>query len=121
MRLKADRKKLLLLLTAVLVVAAYLLQRQATGLYIPCVFHSVTGLQCPGCGSTRMLTALMHLDIKRAFEANPFLLLTGPLLAFEIFYDNFTYHTDKAFEHANSIVLIAYCICTLLFGVLRNL
>ena len=30
---------------------------------IPCLFREVTGLQCPGCGTSRMVLALMRLDI----------------------------------------------------------
>lgn len=45
-----------------------------------CVFHELTGLDCPGCGSQRMLHALLHGDLAGAWEANAFLLCCGPLL-----------------------------------------
>ena len=41
-----------------------------TGHGIPCIFHVVTGLQCPGCGVTRMLSALLHGDWRGAWESN---------------------------------------------------
>lgn len=46
--------------------------------YVPCVFHKITGFYCPGCGSTRSLTALVHGDIFLVWRYNkllPFLLL----------------------------------------------
>ena len=45
-----------------------------------CVFHQVTGLQCPGCGATRALYALLHGDVARAFWFNPLFLLFLPVL-----------------------------------------
>ena len=44
-----------------------------------CVFHALTSLHCPGCGSTRALHALLHGDIAAAVRFNP---LTLPAVAF---------------------------------------
>lgn len=37
---------------------------------VPCLFHVATGLLCPGCGTTRSLTALIHGDLATAFAFN---------------------------------------------------
>ncbi len=42
----------------------------------PCLFRALTGFYCPGCGMTRALHALLHLDIATAFRMNP-LVMTG--------------------------------------------
>jgi len=47
----------------------------------PCPFHALTGLYCPGCGSTRTLHALLHGDIGQAMAMNPLLVLALPVLA----------------------------------------
>ena len=47
----------------------------------PCPFATLTGLFCPGCGATRALHALLHLDVAGAFAMNPLLVLCLPLLA----------------------------------------
>lgn len=52
-----------------------------TGHGIPCIFHVVTGLQCPGCGVTRMLSALLHGDWRGAWESNAAVLTFSPVLA----------------------------------------
>lgn len=52
-----------------------------TGHGIPCIFHVVTGLQCPGCGVTRMLSALLHGDWRGAWESNAAILTLSPVLA----------------------------------------
>lgn len=49
--------------------------------YPPCVFHALTGLQCPGCGTTRALHHLLHGDVGGAFRLNPMLFLVAPFAA----------------------------------------
>ncbi len=72
------------LLTGLLLVAAvgigYALWVNLTHLSIPCPFHAITGLQCPGCGVTRMCLALLRLDVAGAWKATPVLLLLRPRL-----------------------------------------
>ena len=43
--------------------------------YPPCMFHKLTGLNCPGCGTTRALHQLLHGHIGAAFRLNPMLFL----------------------------------------------
>jgi len=45
----------------------------AGSFYPPCVFHRMTGLLCPGCGTTRALHQLLHGHVAAAFQLNPFL------------------------------------------------
>ena len=59
---------------------AYLIFVLCTGIGIPCLFSKITGLKCVGCGVSRMLIALLHLDFASAFRHNAFLFITGPLL-----------------------------------------
>ena len=47
----------------------------------PCPVHTLTGLQCPGCGSTRMTLALLRGEISAAFGYNPLALLFVALVA----------------------------------------
>ena len=46
-----------------------------------CPFLALTGLYCPGCGSTRCLHALAHLDLPAALAMNPLLVLSLAPLA----------------------------------------
>lgn len=66
-----------LLLLLGLSYAAFVL---ATGVFIPCPFRAVTGLLCPGCGVSHLCLALLRGDIAGAWEANPFLFCTGPII-----------------------------------------
>ncbi|HSP13812.1 MAG TPA: DUF2752 domain-containing protein [Thermoanaerobaculia bacterium] len=54
----------------------------ATASFFPrCMFHQLTGLQCPGCGGTRALHALLHGNVIEALRFNAFLVMTGPFVA----------------------------------------
>jgi hypothetical protein len=53
-----------------------------TGFFPPCVFRLITGMQCPGCGSTRALHEITHGHLKAAFMLNPLLLLASPFLIY---------------------------------------
>jgi hypothetical protein len=46
--------------------------------YPRCPFNVLTGLQCPGCGSTRALHELLHGHVGAAFRLNPMLFALIP-------------------------------------------
>ncbi|MBI4890572.1 MAG: DUF2752 domain-containing protein [Acidobacteria bacterium] len=50
------------------------------GFYPLCPIKTLTGIACPGCGSTRALHALLHLRFVEAFALNPLFTCTAPLL-----------------------------------------
>lgn len=75
----AVQKKILIIYGAIFgvgVLYAFLILH--TPFRIPCLFREVTGLQCPGCGTSRMALALMRFDITAAFAYNPVAFLASP-------------------------------------------
>ncbi len=42
-----------------------------------CVFYELTGLWCPGCGSGRAVSALLHGQLRRAWSENMLLFVLG--------------------------------------------
>ena len=48
--------------------------------YPRCPSKLLTGYDCPGCGTTRALHALVHLDFGAALRYNAALFVLGPLL-----------------------------------------
>lgn len=51
-------------------------------LYPPCPFHALTGLYCPGCGTTRALHQLLHGHPGVAFGLNPLMVVMLPFLGY---------------------------------------
>ena len=47
-------------------------------LFPKCIFKSVTGLSCPGCGAQRATHELLHLNFKSAFAYNALLVVSLP-------------------------------------------
>ena len=47
----------------------------------PCPLFALTGIHCPGCGSTRATHALLNGDLLAAFDFNPLMMLALPILA----------------------------------------
>ncbi len=47
-----------------------------------CPFRFLTGLTCPGCGTTRALHQILHGHIFTAFTLNPLLLIAIPFMLF---------------------------------------
>ena len=63
---------LCLLLAAPLIVIAYhYLRARLPILAMPCLLYTFTGYYCPGCGGTRAVYALLHLQLWRSFCYHP--------------------------------------------------
>jgi hypothetical protein len=51
----------------------YFFNPSTHGFYPICLFHELTGLDCPGCGGTRALYALLHGNFALALKDNALL------------------------------------------------
>lgn len=102
---------------------AYFLFGSVTGWWIPCLFHLLTGLYCPGCGMTRMILSLARLDFKQAARCNLLAFLTLPVLGVLLLRLAARYVKTgswKLSRRQNRLVW-ALAVSFLLFGILRNL
>src|SRR5580704_8057393 len=52
--------------------------------YPRCQFHSLTGLQCPGCGITRALNAALNGRIAQALAYNPLAFIIIPVVVWSL-------------------------------------
>ncbi|MCG6552624.1 MAG: DUF2752 domain-containing protein [Candidatus Magnetominusculus sp. LBB02] len=83
--------------------------------YPKCVFHELTGLYCPGCGSTRAVYQLLHGNIAAAFRFNPFVVLTLPFIIYCILAE------FGAFAQFSSRYGWTFPAAIAIFWILRNI
>ena len=58
---------------------------------IPCLFHTVTGLYCPGCGGTRAVRLLCQGHILESLYYHPFVLYGALLYAWFMLSNSIEY------------------------------
>ncbi|MFR3729923.1 DUF2752 domain-containing protein [Lacrimispora sp.] len=58
--------------------------KKLLGLGLPCMFNTLTGLYCPGCGGTRAVRSLLREDLRMSFQYHPLVLYTVFVIILEI-------------------------------------
>ncbi|MWV46306.1 DUF2752 domain-containing protein [Paenibacillus sp. HJL G12] len=86
-----------------------------THIHVPCIFHELTGLYCPGCGITRVVLSLLSLDVVQAFRYNPLVFTLIPL------YTMYGIAHKRKRKRIGNAIMAVMLILTLAFGLLRNL
>jgi hypothetical protein len=108
---------------ALLLVSLFLFDPSRHGFFPRCMFHQVTGLNCPGCGGLRAAHQLLHGHVKEAFALNPLLLLLAPVLAWFGVAQVWRAVTGREMGHPfrHAAWLWALFAAVVVFGVVRNL
>jgi len=83
-----------------------------SNIYPPCIFHAVTGLHCPGCGTARALHKILHGNIGEALNLNPFAVVSMPFLL----YAFVSYGLHKTVNRSLPSVFIPARYIWMLFG-----
>ena len=65
---------------AVAGVYLFIFEPGQSGYFLPCPFRALTGLNCPGCGTTRCLHQLLHGNVSAGFKLNPLFVVALPFL-----------------------------------------
>jgi Protein of unknown function (DUF2752) len=100
----------------------YFFNPSAHGFYPVCLFHSLTGLNCPGCGMTRALYALLHGNFRLALKDNALFVFT--LAALMVWGARFAWLKSRNRPARCSLppkILWTFFVIMLLFGLIRNL
>ena len=101
---------------------AYFLICNKIGFGIPCLFHLITGLKCPGCGISRMCISLLKGDIHSAFLYNRGVMLMSPFIAYFVVKEFYLYvrYNDFTLKNWERILAIILIVILVIFGLLRN-
>ncbi len=89
----------LLIVAGALVVTLYFFPPEQYAFYPRCLFHVVTGLDCPGCGGLRAAHRLLHGDVAAAFAFNPLLVALLPVFAWVLLGWAVRATTGRAWPH----------------------
>lgn len=65
---------------------------------IPCLFRTLTGFYCPGCGGTRALKALLHGKLWLSFCYHPLVLYLAVSFAGLLFYFVVCWKKNRTFS-----------------------
>lgn len=65
---------------------------------IPCLWTTIFGMRCPGCGLTTASIELTHFHFKEAFDTNPLVYIVVPAIAFYIVSDYLKFRRKIADE-----------------------
>ena len=120
--MKTVRQQALLLTSlfagACFVMLLYVADPTTTRWYPPCPFHKLTGLDCPGCGSSRGLHSLLHGHFLAAMDYN-LLLIPALLLLASAFLFKLTGHGGRLWTWCGKPRIILWIVC--LFWIVRNI
>lgn len=102
----------------------YFFYQEKVWIFPFCVIHQLTGLYCPGCGSTRATYWLLHGDIVKALKYNALYIIALPLMVIFGLNTFIKAFIGKEFIKLPAIsrtLLWIIVIVALTFGVLRNI
>ncbi|MBQ9556004.1 MAG: DUF2752 domain-containing protein [Muribaculaceae bacterium] len=120
------RRSLVMALVALVLLAFgfiyFALDPSSSSLFPQCVFLSLSGYKCPGCGSQRAIHALLHGHVVEAFKFNALLLISIPWLAFCLFAETQRVRNPRLYVRLNPPLLMwLFLALVVIWWVLRNI
>ncbi|MDO5124667.1 MAG: DUF2752 domain-containing protein [Eubacteriales bacterium] len=114
---------ILLLTAAIGCVGLVFVALARLGIGIPCLFHLITKLKCPGCGNSRAAIALLRLDIFGAFSYNLLFPLEFSYIIWVYVRCCVRYVKESSFSYKTPHIALDICVlaAVLVWAVLRNI
>ena len=100
----------------------YFFNPSTHGFYPICLFHQLTGLNCPGCGGTRSVYTLLHGNVALALKDNALFVLLIPAVALRgIWFAAKTIRRQPVGNFVSVGAMWSALAAAAVFTVLRNL
>ena len=110
---KYNYKKILVIFSLGILYIVILLEYE---IGIPCIFHELTGLYCPGCGGNRVVLSLIKLNPYQALKYNLLITFLIPFFFIYLFY-KYILNGKKRLPKWSMYLLL---IVAIIFAILRN-
>ena len=123
-KLNKERLNMLLKINILLIIItiSFITIEWIIGYRIQCPIHHFTNMNCPGCGTTRLMESIIFdFNIYQAFRWNPFVFIFSPIVVIEYIRQNIYYLKCGRLTDNLDKELIAFVITLIAFGVLRNM
>ena len=104
--------------------ALYLYLFTPQGVPLVCIFHSITGLYCPGCGAGRACYSILHGRFLDAFCYNPLMTVLLPFIGLYVTVRTLDWVVTGGnhIDHRISVkFLVGVLVVIFVYGVLRNI
>lgn len=88
---------------------------------IPCIFHEITNLYCPGCGVTRMLISFIKFRFIESFNYNELCFIYLILAIIYYIYYLICKILKKIPKKIDNKIWIFLVIITVIYGIIRNI
>ena len=101
----------------------YIIIYRLTGFAIFCPFRKITGLQCPGCGISRMCLGIINFDFYYAFKSNCLLFCLSPIATILYIRHQYRYirYNETETKKWESVLIYITIGLLIFFGILRNI
>lgn len=91
------------------------------GLQLECPWNSMFGYDCGGCGTTRMMFSLLHLDFYQAFRYNPFMFILLIIIIIYMLYVVICLLRKKEYVKIGKKTIITIIVLLIIFTIVRNM
>lgn len=107
---------------AIALLCLYGMVDPASHFFPRCIFKSLTGLDCPGCGSQRAIHSLLTGNLSAAWHYNAMLVASIPAVGLMMVAGAMKNRVPRLYNALNSqAAILFWAVALMLWWILRNL